>query len=82
MERIDPDTVVESKGGAPRKYPWDRWMDGSMWRLREGIDYKISTRSFRATVYRQAKRLGCTARVVRLGDGVAIQLTPKEDSNA
>lgn len=76
--RTDPNRVAINKGGAPPKYPWHKWMDGSCWRLREGSDYTITTKSFRQAVYRHASRTGHTARVLRVPNGLTIQFTPKE----
>lgn len=80
-ERIDPAEAVVHKGGAPRKYPWDEWMDGSCWKLRAGVDYRVSTESFRATAYKQATRSGHTVQVLRVSNGLTIQFTPKTASS-
>jgi hypothetical protein len=76
-ERIDPAKLTVHKGGAPRKYPWDEWMDGSCWKLKAGVDYQVSTESFRATAYKQATRSGYTVQILRISNGLTVQFTKK-----
>jgi hypothetical protein len=54
-----------------RAYPWEQWLDGSVWLLRSGEDYSITTDSMRAAVSRAAKQAGKRARtsVVEDDDG-------------
>ena len=51
-ERLD-----EFPSGAT-KYPWEDWLDGSIWLLRKGVDYDIGTPSMRQAVARAAKASG------------------------
>ncbi|WML79165.1 hypothetical protein [Streptomyces sp. VNUA74] len=57
-ERITPAEVTFRRPGAPQKYPWEDWTDGSMWHLLQGIDYQTSTKGFRAVVHQAAQRYG------------------------
>jgi len=57
-----------------RRYPWDEWCDGSVWKVRRGEDYpgedRISaaarpqgaTDDFRKRLYTQASRAGMDVR--------------------
>jgi hypothetical protein len=67
---------ARTKGGG-RKYPWDEWLDGSIWLLRKDEDYSSTTLSFRATISKTAKREGkkVRSRTVKdeRGEGLAIQ---------
>jgi hypothetical protein len=49
-ERIDIDMT------RPRKYPWDKWADGSTWRIQRGIDYEIPSASMAAQIRSHALR--------------------------
>lgn len=64
-----------TKGGG--KYPWDEWLDGSVWLLRQGEDFSTSMISFRATASKMAKRNGKKVRSRTVndehGEGLAIQ---------
>lgn len=64
-----------TRGGG--KYPWDDWLDGSVWLLRRGEDFSTSILSFRATASTMAKRSGKKLRSRAVsdenGEGLAIQ---------
>lgn len=55
------------------KYPWEEWMDGSVWKLTQGEDFPNAARSFRQAVYAAAKIRGGVAecREVRGKNGSA-----------
>ncbi len=76
-ERLDEFPGGERTKGGGRKYPWDEWLDGSVWLLRKGEDYAATTLSFRATVSKTAKREGKKVRSRTIkdeqGEGLAIQ---------
>lgn len=40
------------------KYPWDKWFDGSVWRLTRGQDFQVSLNAFRGAAGQAAKRHG------------------------
>jgi hypothetical protein len=40
------------------KYPWEEWLDGSVWLLRHGEDYETSSASMRAIATSAAKTAG------------------------
>lgn len=80
-------TRVESMPGAGGRtpvtsYPWDRWLDGSTWRLERGTDYKVATTAMRAYAYRAARARGVTIETVRSSDGQSLTLrrTTPEDA--
>ena len=39
-------------------YPWDEWLNGSWWLLKEGEDYHSSTKGFRQRIYRKQNKWG------------------------
>jgi hypothetical protein len=45
---------------APRgaRYPWDEWLDGSVWQLVRGEDFAAKATTFRANAQIQAKKRG------------------------
>lgn len=67
-------------GGRVAKYPWDEWLDGSVWRLIGGWDFQPSAGNFRRVVYAAAKRRGLEVRTtVQDGDVIlqALALDPE-----
>lgn len=40
------------------RYPWQEWMDGSVWELIPGEDFKGNVRTFRSIALGQAKKRG------------------------
>lgn len=40
------------------RYPWDEWLDGSVWELVRGEDFQSKMATFRANAQLQAKRRG------------------------
>jgi hypothetical protein len=40
--------------GRPTKYPWDRWLDGRIWKLERGVDFQPEPQNFRQCVYSAA----------------------------
>lgn len=41
-----------------RRYPWNEWMDGRVWRIRYGEDYHIVTQNMRSTLHVRAANNG------------------------
>jgi len=39
-----------------RKYPWDRWFDGHIWKLKKGEDYDCPTRNIQVQILIRAKK--------------------------
>jgi len=75
MAEILDDHEFTGRGGFAPKYPYDQWLNGKVWKLLEGTDYKCSLGSMRACVYTAAKRRGLVARtnVILKGKGLIIQ---------
>jgi hypothetical protein len=44
------------------RYPWDEWLDGSVWELVRGDDFHAKPTTFRSNAQTQAKRRGGRAR--------------------
>lgn len=44
LEQVPEDQIEARTGGAGRKpkYPWDEWLDGSLWQLESGVDFEPS----------------------------------------
>ncbi|HTE60413.1 MAG TPA: hypothetical protein VK631_08670 [Solirubrobacteraceae bacterium] len=64
----------------PRIYPWDKWTDGSAWRIRRGEDFEVAALSMAAMVRLRAKAEGlkATCRVVEDGEAVEFQFSEPE----
>ena len=53
-----------------QKYPWDEWMDGSIWSAEKGVDFDTAADSFRALVHNAARVRGLKATTRVSGDEV------------
>ena len=53
------DEFPEKKLNGNRKYPWEKWMDGSIWKAKRNEDYTITSQKF-------AYRLSAKAKFVSL----------------
>ena len=42
--------------GIHGKYPWPKWLDGQIWKLRQHVDYDCTTESFKQAAYAWSKR--------------------------
>lgn len=42
--------------GIHGKYPWTKWLDGQIWKLRKHVDYDCTTDSFKQAAYAWARR--------------------------
>jgi hypothetical protein len=59
------------------RYPWDEWLDGSVWELVRGDDFHAKMTTFRSNAQIQAKRRGGRVRTKTVDaggrEGVALQ---------
>lgn len=64
---------IPAKGFIGRKtYPWNKWMDGRIWELRQGKDFKVKPMNFSQQVYMQAARLKVKAHTAIRGNRVYV----------
>jgi hypothetical protein len=64
-------------------YPWDEWLDGSIWRLARGEDFDAKPATMEAVVRTTATRRGVKVRVVHDDHAVVLQrrlLPPRPES--
>lgn len=47
------------------RYPWDKWLDGQIWELSRGDDFKIGAEQMRRNVYGAAWSRGLRVRTTR-----------------
>jgi hypothetical protein len=53
-------------------YPWDKWLNGQIWALKQDDDYHMTRRSFRVAIYRMAKKRKIKVTVHYTDEGVVI----------
>ena len=53
-------------------YPWDDWLNGQVWELRQGVDFQTATYSFVTYVLKIIRVRGLPLRVSRNKDVVWI----------
>lgn len=73
-ERI-PSFTIEKHRVA--KYPWSEWMDGSIWRIKQGEDFESKAISMVGTMYGKAKRNGYKLSVAHNGTTVEFRFKRK-----
>jgi hypothetical protein len=47
-----------ARGGRREKYPYDRWFDGQVWLLHEGVDFEQDRRGMANRIRHAAKKRG------------------------
>jgi len=73
------------------RYPWNEWLDGSVWELEPGTDFKGKVPTFRSMAIHHAKKRGGSVktRIRRdrgqeggAGDRLYIQFLPGDEPSA
>lgn len=64
--------------GRNRKYRWDDWLDGQVWKLTSPVDFTVKYSSMRAIVAIEAKRRGLKIRSRVEDNALVIQAYKKE----
>jgi hypothetical protein len=59
--------------GRPPLYPWAYWLDGRVWLLERGVDFKVSPHAFRVACRCAAATRGLRLDAATRGDNVAIR---------
>lgn len=67
------DAMPRARIGSPSVYPWNEWMDGRVWKLKSGTDFKCSPRSIAMMASTRSRTRGGTAITRVDGDHVYIQ---------
>jgi hypothetical protein len=70
-----------------RRYPWDEWIDGSIWEIRRGEDYDVPTENMRVNLHMKASSLSHKVQSRKFsddqGEGLIFQfLHPQETDGA
>lgn len=50
------DEMPGERRGRPSKYPWDKWTNGQIWKVKYGEDFKCVPESFRNMLHGYARR--------------------------
>ena len=60
-----------------RRYPWTDWLDGSVWEIRRGEDYDVSTENMRVNLHMKADSRAVKVRTKKVhdpkGEGLVFQ---------
>ena len=62
----------QGKRSRRNKYPWDKWFDGSVWRLTRGQDFQVSLDGFRGAAGQAAKRHGVRITTRKVADNTLL----------
>lgn len=55
--------IAEFTNHGNRRYPWEEWLNGSIWSITRGEDFATSPTSMRTMIYTRAAHAGLTAEV-------------------
>lgn len=56
------------------RYPWDEWLDGSIWHLERGQDFLVDRQNMRSMIYTNAAKRGLSVTVHYVGkDALELQ---------
>lgn len=72
------DAFPETFGGM-RKYPYDKWFDGSVWKLVRGTDFKCQLISMQNCVAAKAARQRVRVRTAIIDGNLIIQMIGKRE---
>ena len=78
MAKVLADFEINGKGRRTI-YPWDEWLDGQIWQLTRGEDFKCKVLSFRMAAKYAAVTRGLNVDVQVRGDTVTIQAIKAEN---
>jgi hypothetical protein len=54
------------------RYPWDEWLDGRVWRLRQGQDFEANPKTIRSRLQQNARKRGGRARTLEQHEGETV----------
>lgn len=54
-------------------YPWNKWLDGQVWRIEGGVDFLCSPETFLKQAMAECHRKGIAFRAERINQDVVIQ---------
>jgi len=61
-----------------KKYDFDKWFDGSVWKLTRGSDYECQTRSMGVGLYKAAKQRDVRLKIREVDDCIVLQAEKKQ----
>jgi hypothetical protein len=65
----------EFRSAVRNQYPWEQWLDGSIWVLTHGEDFETDPVKFRTTIYQAARRHNKVVRTAVDDNEVVLQVT-------
>ena len=77
---LDAWPVGLESGRQTSVYPWDRWLNGRIWELTQGEDYKVKAKSVISTAQAVGRKKGGRVRAqpINNGRGIIMQYLPPE----
>lgn len=77
------DTFPDDRPSARQKYPWEEWTDGSVWEIRQGIDYDVATENMRVNLHMKADAQSQKVKTKKVrdeeGEGLIFQFLDSEE---
>lgn len=73
VKELPPNRQSQNSSGA--KHPWSEWLDGRVWKLKQGVDFSAEIRNFRSQVFCKAKERQRKVKTRIVGEYLYIQAT-------
>jgi hypothetical protein len=61
-----------------KKYPWEEWLDGNIWRIKKGEDYDIDTENMRIMICNKGRGVGKKIESTIEDDSIVFQAKDNE----
>lgn len=73
MAEILPEFPPQNRRGCVAKYLWDEWLDGKVWKLTAGVDFRISVKAMQSSLGYLRRTRNIKIRTAIFGDDIVIQ---------
>jgi hypothetical protein len=77
------DAFPDDRPSTRQKYRWEEWTDGSVWEIRQGIDYDVETENMRVNLHMKADAQSQKVRTKKVrdedGEGLVFQFLDSEE---
>lgn len=67
--------------GRKTKYPWNTWLNGKIWQIKQGEDFDCSVTSMYSVLVQTAKRKGLKYKINCTSDSLIFKVTPTDNNN-
>jgi hypothetical protein len=73
VARIVKDPDWSDTRNRPSQYPYDKWLDGRVWEIEQGIDFNCEVKSIRSMLFNAAYRRDLVLRTKTIDNKLMFQ---------